>query len=69
MFVTGSDRVPLGGIRSMRFVIQRSGPDSEMLPAAHICFNTLDLPEYNSPAKLERKLKYALQNTEGFGLV
>jgi len=28
----------------MKFFIQRMGPDSEHLPAAHTCFNILDLP-------------------------
>ncbi len=33
----------------MKFVIQRAGPDSEQLPAAHTCFNVLDLPVCECP--------------------
>ena len=68
LFVSGSDRVPLGGWKSFRLVIQRTG-DPAALPAAHTCFNILDLPEYTSLDELQSKLVYALQNTEGFGLV
>jgi E3 ubiquitin-protein ligase HERC3 len=45
-FVTGSDRVPIAGLSSMKFVIYRKGADSELLCSAATCFNTLYLPEY-----------------------
>eukprot|EP00198_Chlamydomonas_reinhardtii_P010489 XP_001699826.1 predicted protein [Chlamydomonas reinhardtii] len=67
-FFTGSDRSPLGGLGSLRPVIQRDGPDSHKLPTAHTCFNTLLLPEYSSRAKLLRLLRLAINNSEGFGL-
>eukprot|EP01102_Stenamoeba_stenopodia_P010874 TRINITY_DN3313_c0_g1_i1.p1 TRINITY_DN3313_c0_g1~~TRINITY_DN3313_c0_g1_i1.p1 ORF type:complete len:448 (+),score=91.55 TRINITY_DN3313_c0_g1_i1:1-1344(+) len=67
-FVSGSDRVPIGGLKSLNFTIQRSGPDSDRLPAAHTCFNILDLPEYGSPDKLKEKLLVAISHVEGFGL-
>lgn len=28
-FCTGSDRVPFGGLKQLRFVIVRNGPDSD----------------------------------------
>ncbi|KAG2436520.1 hypothetical protein HXX76_006818 [Chlamydomonas incerta] len=67
-FFTGSDRSPLGGLGSLRPVIQRDGPDSHKLPTAHTCFNTLLLPEYASRTKLLRLLRLAINNSEGFGL-
>lgn len=68
-FVTGSDRVPIGGLRSMKFVIYRKGGDSELLCSAATCFNTLYLCDYSSKAKLARKLDQALEmGGTGFGL-
>jgi len=57
------------GLSSMKFFIQRMGPDSEHLPAAHTCFNILDLPEYSNEEKLREKLTRALTYAQGFGLV
>lgn len=68
-FCTGSDRVPVQGLGSMKFVIQSMGQDNEHLPASHTCFNILDLPEYSDEAKLKEKLTTALMHAEGFGLV
>lgn len=67
-FFTGSDRAPIGGLGSMRTVIQRDGTDSGKLPTSHTCFNTLVLPEYSSKEKLEQLLRLAILNAEGFGL-
>lgn len=47
MFCTGSDRVPLGGLKSLNFVIQKHANPSH-LPSAHTCFNVLLLPEYET---------------------
>ena len=93
-FATGSDRAPIKGLGSLRFVISRMGPDSELyvgrwgghivsvasralsfavvvsrLPTSHTCFNHLLLPEYSSKAKLETKLRAAISQAEGFGLL
>jgi hypothetical protein len=68
-FSTGSDRVPLGGLGSMRFTISRHGPNSDRLPTAHTCFNHLLLPDYEDKEKLERLLKIAIRNSEGFGML
>ena len=67
-FFTGSDRAPIGGLGSMRSVIQRDGTDNLKLPTSHTCFNTLLLPEYSSREMLETRLKLAILNAEGFGL-
>eukprot|EP00184_Porphyridium_aerugineum_P004010 CAMPEP_0184707474 /NCGR_PEP_ID=MMETSP0313-20130426/37287_1 /TAXON_ID=2792 /ORGANISM="Porphyridium aerugineum, Strain SAG 1380-2" /LENGTH=1371 /DNA_ID=CAMNT_0027169049 /DNA_START=142 /DNA_END=4257 /DNA_ORIENTATION=+ len=67
-FVTGSDRAPVGGLASMRFIIQRAGPDADKLPTSHTCFNVLLLPEYQTKEKLKRYLLVAIENAQGFGL-
>eukprot|EP01128_Nolandella_sp_AFSM9_P008683 TRINITY_DN5371_c0_g1_i1.p1 TRINITY_DN5371_c0_g1~~TRINITY_DN5371_c0_g1_i1.p1 ORF type:complete len:1070 (-),score=118.80 TRINITY_DN5371_c0_g1_i1:77-3217(-) len=68
LFITGTDRLPVGGISTLRFVLQRNGPDSDLLPTASTCYNTLLLPAYTSREKLEAKLKLAFQFYRGFGL-
>lgn len=68
-FTTGSDRMPVGGPSKLEFVITRQGPDSELLPTAHTCFNVLLLSEYATKDKLRSKLFAAIQNAEGFGLM
>ena len=67
-FSTGSDRAPINGLASMKFVISRNGPDSDRLPTSHTCFNHLLLPEYSSYEKTEEKLICAIRQSEGFGL-
>jgi ubiquitin-protein ligase E3 A len=69
MFCTGSDRVPIRGLGSMRFTISKNGPDSDLLPTSHTCFNHLLLPAYATKAKLKRYLELALENSQGFGLI
>ncbi|KAI9718478.1 MAG: hypothetical protein M1828_006723 [Chrysothrix sp. TS-e1954] len=66
-FVTGSERVPLGGVERLEFTVQRNGSDSESLPTAQTCFGRLLLPEYGDTEKLRRKLEIALDNSVGFG--
>jgi len=68
MFVTGSYRVPLKGLGSTSFYIQRNGPDSNNLPTSMTCFNRLLLPEYASAKKLKNMLLLAVENAKGFGL-
>ena len=41
---------------------------SGLLPAAHTCFNQLDLPEYKSEEEMREKLRLALkEGSGGFG--
>ncbi|KAM5466578.1 hypothetical protein MauCBS54593_005835 [Microsporum audouinii] len=67
-FVTASDRVPVNGIPSIMFVIQRNGVGDSRLPTSLTCFGRLLLPEYSSTAVLEEKLDKALENARGFGV-
>ena len=67
-FATGCDRAPIGGLEKLKFVLQRSGPDSLALPTAHTCFNMLSMPAYGSRGKLRDRLSIAINNASGFGL-
>ncbi|CAB3382980.1 Hypothetical predicted protein [Cloeon dipterum] len=68
LFVTGSDRVPVGGTGEMTLKVTRSSGSIEDLPEAHTCFNQLVLPAYQSKSQLSKKLTIAISNAEGFGL-
>ncbi|CAN6651024.1 hypothetical protein TRVA0_024S02256 [Trichomonascus vanleenenianus] len=68
-FVTGSKRVPIGGLNRLPFAIQRNGSDSSKLPTASVCFARLLLPEYDTQQELREKLYKALEHSQGFGLV
>merc|ERR1711977_393921 len=68
-FATGSDRVPINGLKSLQFCVQRSGSEDTCLPSAHTCFNVIDLPEYSTRQVLRERLLVALEHgREGFGL-
>lgn len=69
LFVTGSDRVPVGGFSQLNFSISRNGPDSDRLPSSHTCFNALLLPDYSDFIKMQDKLLTAMENSEGFGMI
>ncbi len=69
-FVTASDRVPVGGIKNLQFVVQRNGEEEGEhghLPTAYTCYGTMLLPEYPSQAVLRERLAMALNNAQGFG--
>ncbi|KAJ2845408.1 hypothetical protein GGI22_006566 [Coemansia erecta] len=68
-FATSSDRVPIGGLSKLQFVIAKNGGDSDRLPTSHTCFNVLLLPEYSSLEKLRERLLTAIHNSEGFGMI
>ncbi|ORY03884.1 HECT-domain-containing protein [Basidiobolus meristosporus CBS 931.73] len=68
-FATGSDRVPIGGLSKLQFVIAKNGGDSDRLPTSHTCFNVLLLCEYSSKQKLEESLLTAIENSKGFGMI
>ncbi|KAJ5619835.1 hypothetical protein N7510_003819 [Penicillium lagena] len=67
-FVTASDRVPVNGISSIMFVIQKNGVGDLRLPTSLTCFGRLLLPEYSSREALAEKLDKALENARGFGV-
>lgn len=67
-FVTGSDRVPVGGISRLGLTIQGTSQPSSALPASHTCFNVLDLPStYLSKEQLKEKLYISITHHQGFG--
>ncbi|XP_064632094.1 probable E3 ubiquitin-protein ligase HERC4 isoform X2 [Lineus longissimus] len=69
LFLTGSDRIPILGMKALSMIIQPTLGGETYLPVAHTCFNLLDLPIYNSKVVLQEKLLKAIQQTEGFGIV
>lgn len=69
-FVTASDRLPVGGIQNLQFVLQKNGYEEEdggHLPTAYTCYGTLLLPEYKDKESLKERLAMALENAQGFG--
>lgn len=67
-FSTGTDRVPIGGLKDVQLEIQRTG-DPTKLPVSHTCFNILALPDYPSKEVMRQKIMIAIENNEGFGLI
>ncbi|CAG9828985.1 unnamed protein product [Diabrotica balteata] len=68
LFLTGSYRIPIQGMKGVKIYIQPTN-DEKYLPVAHTCFNLLDLPKYKTKERLKYKLMQAIQQTEGFSLV
>lgn len=68
-FITGNDRLPVGGTRALNLVIMKNGCDTDRMPSSQTCFNTLLLPEYSSRDKLREKLGKAIDMTAGFFLM
>ncbi|KAI0839880.1 hypothetical protein F5Y06DRAFT_264931 [Hypoxylon sp. FL0890] len=69
-FVTASDRVPVGGMANVQFVVQKNGEEEGEgghLPTAYTCYGTLLLPEYRDKDVLRERLAMALENAQGFG--
>ncbi|XP_022087391.1 probable E3 ubiquitin-protein ligase HERC4 [Acanthaster planci] len=69
VFLTGTDRVPIQGMKTLHIIIQPVKGGEDFFPVAHTCFNLLDLPVYTDKARLRDKLLMAIENTEGFTLV
>lgn len=74
-FVTGSDRLPVGGFAALRgteglcpFTITSLDHRSDGLPTAHTCFNRLEIPLYEESHELERALAQAVQEGLRFDL-
>lgn len=68
-FITGNDRLPVGGTRALNLIIIKNGCDTDRMPSSQTCFNTLLLPEYSSKEKLREKLGKAIDMTAGFFLM
>ena len=67
-FVTGSSKIPMGGFANLegmngvsKFLICKAYGKPARLPAAHTCFNQLDLPEYESADQLRERLLLAIR--------
>ncbi|KAH0790301.1 ubiquitin-protein ligase 1 [Histomonas meleagridis] len=73
LFVTGSSQVPINGFKFFKDMEQpitiAPGGGKERLPAAHTCFNTIDLPEYENENELSEKLLFAIQECNSFGFI
>ncbi|XP_077351382.1 putative E3 ubiquitin-protein ligase HERC4 isoform X2 [Festucalex cinctus] len=68
LFLTGSDRIPILGMKSLKLVIQPTSGGEHYLPVAHTCFNLLDLPKYTNAQTLREKLLQAIDHNQGFNL-
>jgi len=66
-FVTASDRVPVNGLSSIQFIVQKNGEDDLRLPSSSTCYGRLLLPQYSSRKIMEEKLAQAIENSIGFG--
>uniref|UniRef100_A0A8D2ZY28 HECT and RLD domain containing E3 ubiquitin protein ligase 3 n=1 Tax=Scophthalmus maximus TaxID=52904 RepID=A0A8D2ZY28_SCOMX len=69
LFLTGSDRIPIHGMESLRIIIQSTTAEEHYLPVAHTCYNLLDMPRYQTKEILHRRLTRAVEQYEGFSLV
>nr|XP_020447345.1 probable E3 ubiquitin-protein ligase HERC3 isoform X2 [Monopterus albus] len=69
LFLTGSDRIPIHGMESLRIIIQSTTADEHYLPVAHTCYNLLDMPRYQTKEILRCRLTRAVEQYEGFSLV
>ena len=68
-FVTASDRIPLGGLKEVGFVVQKNGSDCTRLPTAYTCFGRLLMPDYVNRDILKTNLSRAIEESKGFGLM
>ena len=71
-FVTGSPRLPVGGLARMvpRLTIVKKSPESGNSPDAYLpsvmtCANYLKLPDYASPTVLRDRLLVAVNEADG----
>ncbi|GAA5828232.1 hypothetical protein JCM11251_002647 [Rhodosporidiobolus azoricus] len=68
-FITASDRTPATGTSALQLKLQCLGnEDSDRFPVSHTCFNTLGIYRYGGREKMERMLRRAMEESEGFGL-
>ena len=67
-FVTASDRLPVGGMERVTFVIQKNGTGNERLPTSLTCFGRLLLPDYSDTETMRKALERAIEEAKGFGV-
>jgi E3 ubiquitin-protein ligase TRIP12 len=70
MFSTGSPRLPVGGLSTMRLTVVRKdvppGAEDAVLPSISVCFGRLNFPPYSSVAVCRRQLAFAMANAKAF---
>ena len=64
-FVTSSPRAPIGGLGKVPFVIAKDGTKNH-IPTSHTCFYMLVLPDDPDEESLLKKLRIAIENSQGF---
>lgn len=64
-FVTSSPRAPIGGLGKVPFKIMRDG-DPNHIPTSHTCFYILVLPDITDEETMLKKLRIAIENSQGF---
>ena len=65
-FVIGSNSPGVGGFSRFNIKIRKKDGSLDLLPSAHTCFYTLDLPPYPSSKIMREKLLIAVQNCGSF---
>ena len=73
-FCTGSTRAPATGFSDLigysgnqqSFRLQMVDGDTDRLPSAATCFNTLRMPAYESEEQLKARLMTAINGAQGF---
>jgi hypothetical protein len=68
VFVTGTDKVPIGGLATLQIHIERETA-TDRLPIAHTCTSHLALPDYEDEGVMRRNLAKCLEYCEGFGFI
>ena len=67
-FVTGSSRIPIGGVSKIKLYIQSNNESESNILTSHTCFNLLDIPcSYSKRSVLSDRLHFALLHSYGFG--
>lgn len=67
VFVTGCERLSVDN--NINLKIMRDKNHTDRIPCASTCFSQLYLPTYSSRENLEKYLRFAIDNNEGFGIV
>ncbi|CAK9113506.1 E3 ubiquitin-protein ligase ptr1 (HECT-type E3 ubiquitin transferase ptr1) (Poly(A)+ RNA transport protein 1) [Durusdinium trenchii] len=65
-FATGTSKVPVDGMEPPFNLTYNDQLDPEALPKAHTCFNQLVLPPYATEDMMADKLRFAMDNADGF---
>ncbi|EGT41025.1 hypothetical protein CAEBREN_28613, partial [Caenorhabditis brenneri] len=69
-FITGCSRAPVDGLKSLvpRMGVLVLQTSEDELPTSATCMNLLRIPRYSNRARLEEKLRYAINSGAGFEL-